>query len=56
MPDPTPGTFRLLPRPERLPDLRRDYQAMQDMYLAEPLSFDQILKALSELERRINAS
>jgi hypothetical protein len=52
----TPGTFRLLPRPERLPDLRRDYQAMQDMYLAEPLSFDQILKALSELERRINAS
>jgi hypothetical protein len=51
-----PGTFRLMPPPERLPALRRDYQAMRDMYLSEPAGFDQILKALSELERRINAA
>lgn len=50
-----PGTFRLAPHPQRLPALRRDYQAMRDMYLAEPASFDQILQMLSELERRINA-
>jgi len=50
-----PGTFRLVPQPERLPALRRDYQAMRDMYSAEPASFDQMLQALSELERRINA-
>ena len=50
-----PGTFRLVPQPERLPSLRRDYQAMRDMYLAEPASFDQMLQALSKLERRINA-
>ena len=49
-----PGTFRLVPRPERLPALRRDYQAMRDMYLTEPMSFDEILSVLSELENRIN--
>lgn len=51
-----PGTFRLIPRPERLPALRRDYQAMRDMYLAEPMSFEQILTTLSELENRINGT
>ena len=35
-----PGTFRLVPPSERLPVLRRDYQAMRDMYLDEPTSFD----------------
>jgi hypothetical protein len=49
-----PGTFRLVPRPERLPGLRHDYQAMRDMYLTEPMSFDDILATLSELENRIN--
>jgi hypothetical protein len=50
-----PGTFRLVPKPQRLPALRRDYQAMRDMYLAEPASFEQILKTLSDVEGRINA-
>jgi hypothetical protein len=27
-----PGTFRLVPRAERLPELRHDYQLMRDMY------------------------
>ncbi len=49
-----PGTFRLVPKSERLPELRRDYQLMRDMYLNEPLSFDDILSTLSELEDRIN--
>ncbi len=49
-----PGTFRLVPPPERLPTLRRDYQAMGDMYLTEPVSFDDILTTLTELENRIN--
>jgi len=49
-----PGTFRLVPRDERLPELRRDYQLMRDMYLTEPVNFDDILRALSELEHRIN--
>jgi hypothetical protein len=49
-----PGTFRLVPPNERLPALRRDYQAMREMYLSEPASFDEILATLAKLEYRIN--
>ena len=49
-----PGMFRLVPPAERQAALKRDYQAMRDMYLAEPVSFDEILATLLELERRIN--
>jgi hypothetical protein len=51
-----PGTFRLLPTNERLPELKRDYQAMRDMYLSQPPVFDDVLSALAELEKRINSS
>ena len=54
--DAKPGTFRLVPPTERLPALRRDYQAMRDMYLSEPASFDEILATLFELEARINGT
>jgi hypothetical protein len=50
-----PGTFRLVPPPERIPPLRRDYQAMRDMYVAEPPSFDEVLSILADLEKRINS-
>lgn len=49
-----PGTFRLVPPPERLSALRRDYQAMRDMYLSEPAGFDDVLATLANLEARIN--
>lgn len=49
-----PGTFRLVPPAERLPALRRDYQAMRDMYWSDPASFDNVLATLAEMERRIN--
>jgi hypothetical protein len=49
-----PGTFRLVPPEARQAALRRDYDAMRDMYLTEPTSFDEILATLAELERRIN--
>jgi hypothetical protein len=51
-----PGTFRLVPPSERLSALRRDHQAMRDMYLSEPASFDDILAMLADLEQRINES
>ncbi len=38
-----PATFRFIPPAERQPALRRDYQAMRDMYLSEPATFDDIL-------------
>ena len=49
-----PGTFRLVPPVERQAALRRDYQAMRDMYLVEPMSFEQVLTILQELENTIN--
>ena len=49
-----PGTFRLVPPPERLPALHRDYQAMRDMYLSEPTPFDDVVATLADLENRIN--
>ncbi len=50
----TRGTFRLVPPAERQPALRRDYHAMRDMYLTEPVTFDEVLSALADLETRIN--
>ncbi len=49
-----PGTFRLVPPPARTAALRRDYEAMRDMYLAEPAPFDEVLAVLAEAEGRIN--
>lgn len=49
-----PGTFRLVPRAERLPALQRDYQSMRDMYLNKPVSFDDVITILSDLEHQIN--
>jgi len=49
-----PGTFRLVPPPERVAALERDYRAMRDMYLTETVPFAAILETLAELESRIN--
>lgn len=49
-----PGTFRLVPPAERMRALKIDYEAMRDMYLSEPMAFDDVLTVLEELERRIN--
>ena len=50
-----PDTFKLVPPKEREAGLRQDYAAMRDMYLTEPAPFDDILRALEDLERRINS-
>lgn len=49
-----PGTFRLTPPNSRLPELSSDYSAMRDMYMVEPLSFDDVLSTLANLEVAIN--
>ncbi len=49
------GTFRLVPRGERLGELRTDYQAMQAMFFATAPSLDDVLRALARLEEEINA-
>jgi hypothetical protein len=49
------GTFRLLPRDERIPEIRRDHQAMAPMFFGDPPEFDKILQDLADFERRVNA-
>lgn len=49
-----PPTFRLVPPPERVAVLRRDYQTMRDMYPLEPKPFDEILETLAGVERQVN--
>lgn len=49
-----PPTFNLVPPAEREKALRRDYESMRDMYLTEPISFDQIIATLATAERQIN--
>ena len=49
-----PPTFKLVPPGDRETALGRDYEAMRDMYFAEPVPFDQILARLATVERQIN--
>jgi hypothetical protein len=49
-----PGSFNLVPSKVRADTLRQDYLAMRDMYLVEPLTFDEILEHLASLQAEIN--
>ena len=49
-----PGTFHLAPPESRISELEKDYLAMRPMFLNEPPPFETIVKALSDLEQRIN--
>jgi hypothetical protein len=49
-----PGTFRLAPPEFRLTELKKDYQAMRDMFLVTPPSFEDVIETVSNLERQIN--
>jgi len=49
-----PGTFRLAPPEFRMKELEEDYGAMRPMFLTEPPPFKTVVKALLDLESRIN--
>jgi hypothetical protein len=49
-----PGTLRLHPPEFRMAELRRDYLAMRPMFLAEPLSFGEMMSVLGEAEETLN--
>ena len=50
-----PGTLRIVPPEARQVELRRDYAAMQPMFLSPPPGFDAMMATLREAERAINA-
>lgn len=49
-----PGSFKLVPSQELLPDLARDYRQMKEMIFDEPPSFESIVDTLRLLEEEIN--
>lgn len=49
-----PGTFQLVPNQERVTELRRDYAQMRDMIFAHVPTFEEIIGAVTSLERTIN--
>lgn len=51
-----PGTLRLTPPDARLAELRRDYSAMEPMFLSPPPRFEEVIDALREAERTINSN
>lgn len=53
-PDAKPGTFRLLPPPHFLADLKKDYQEMKNMIYGEYPGFETILAELIKLQEEIN--
>lgn len=50
------GTLRLVPEGETLQALKKDYKAMEEMFMAHFPSFDDIIERLIILEQRINAT
>jgi hypothetical protein len=49
-----PGSLRLTPPPARIEELRKDYEAMQQMFLSERMSFETMLAVLKEAEATLN--
>ena len=49
------GTLRLVPPAALLPILKKDYEAMSQMLMGEPPTFEAILAGLEWLEQRLNA-
>lgn len=46
--------LKLVPTGDMLPVLKKDYAAMQEMFMGDAPSFDDIMKCLAELEKKIN--
>jgi Nucleotidyl transferase AbiEii toxin, Type IV TA system len=49
-----PGSLHLVPKPERMAALERDYKNMSVMLFGEPPGFNEIIEVLAELEKGIN--
>ncbi|HUJ08804.1 MAG TPA: nucleotidyl transferase AbiEii/AbiGii toxin family protein [Verrucomicrobiae bacterium] len=51
-----PGSFHLVPSPERRAQIAQDYRGMVDMFMATPPSFETVMTELEAMERQINAA
>lgn len=51
-----PGSFALVPTPEMLEPLVRDYRAMSGMIFGDPPAFDDVMASVIALEARLNGA
>lgn len=49
-----PATFRLVPSQERMAELERDDEAMQEMFFSAPPRLEDVIRTLSALEEKIH--
>ncbi len=49
-----PGTLRLHPVESRIKELKRDFHAMESMFLGKPPVFEDVLRVLKEAEKKLN--
>lgn len=50
-----PGTLRLVPPPERVAELRKDYEEMRRQFIfGHAPEFDDLIKVLAEVEKHVN--
>jgi len=49
-----PGTLRLVPAPEVLRVLEKDYRAMDALFMDEPPSFETVIERLAAIEEQVN--
>lgn len=48
------GSLKLLPNDEQIKVLKDDYKKMEEMFMAEHPTFDEVIDTLTELEKQIN--
>jgi hypothetical protein len=48
------GSLRLMPKPEMLPELKRDYTAMEPMFMKADPDFEAMMQAIAQLEKQAN--
>ncbi len=49
------GTLRLVPKEEILQELKEDYLAMEEMFMSDFPTFEEIIRTLEKLEQSINS-
>ncbi len=50
-----PGTLAVVPSPDMLRDLAKDYRSMRQMFLIDPPPFDRVIEQLRIFESEVNA-
>ena len=48
-----PGTFKLYPNENSIPNLKKDYENMKQMIFSNSLSFEEVLSVIKNLKKKL---